>query len=171
MHIENELKICARGLTPTGNPHNVHHTPHAQDFFQIGPYDAYETARLAVRDAWIINQTEFESSEKTILDLQRQENDIKTEFIFSGGEREPKAVSRQRVSLLEQLYDEPAYAITEQVDRVFRDVSERYEDWLEEAEDYDGDEEDDVAVLADVRPFVSTFYILLCETVLIFIVD
>lgn len=168
-HIEIELKVCARGGKVTGSVHDILETPCAQEYFQVAPFNAKETAKLAVRDAWISYQTVFDSLEDTVKELQIEENILKSDFLLSG-KRSSKRANQKRVRLIEHLFNEPAADIVPYLNRAFADVADRFDDWAEDEEEFDdeGDgEELIVEGLGDVRPFVSFLLDLDVFTILI----
>jgi hypothetical protein len=154
-HAEKELERCARGGPITGSVYDIIETPYGHDFFNTAAYNARETAKLAVRDAWINNQTEYESFKETIMELQQEENALKLQFLLFG-KRESLKACQTRIRLIEKLFDEPVANVRGYVQRAFQDVADRYDDWEEDEEEGENDDVEEVVEnLGDVRAFVS----------------
>jgi hypothetical protein len=156
-HIEKELKKCARGGPIVDAGHMFMLTLTVEDYFHMGQLNVMETARLAVREQWLINQTCYANLENFMVQLQSAENTLKRRFIFRR-RVESDEIRFQRILLLERLFDDITRNIPETIGRIINDIEDMYTEWSEDDEllfeDEADEDDDDNLQMCDLRPFV-----------------
>jgi hypothetical protein len=153
IHIEKELVDCARGGIISGRASPIIDNFSAQEYLLYGQYNVIDSARFAVRESWIINQTVYTFLESILVDLQRCENQIKREFIFERHWESPE-LKAKRIELIQKLFDESIHNLGEFIPRIVQDVNAQYAEWAEE-DDIEFENDDDLQ-LVDIRQFVRT---------------
>jgi hypothetical protein len=154
IHIEKELVNCARGGPLAGRAFSIVDTLSAQEY--LSPYAQYnviDSARFAIRESWMINQTVYSSLEPILIELQRCENQIKREFIFENG-WESQQMRAKRTELVQRLFDEPIQNLAEFAPRIIKEINDQYPEWAEE-DDVEFEDDEDLQ-LGDLRQFVRT---------------
>jgi hypothetical protein len=111
------------------------------DYFTFGQINAVDTAKHALREAWIFYQTGYETLKPILLSLQRCEDATKRDYLKTGV-FEPRYRSIERAGLLLNLFDEAGPIQShDNIWQIFLSIQNRYDEWTEEAGDeYEEDE-------------------------------
>jgi hypothetical protein len=158
IHIEKELVDCARGGPLAGRAFSIVDTLSAQEYLSpYGQYNVIDSARFAIRESWMMNQTVYSSLEPILIELQRCENQIKREYIFENGWESPQ-MRTKRMELIQRLFDEPIQNLGDFAPRIIKEIDDLYPEWAEEDDDVEFEDDDDLQ-LGDLRQFVRSLSI------------
>ena len=158
LHIVKEMIVCARGGRPCDQITPVLHTVQAIEYMSFGQYNAIETARMAVREAWLNHHTDLRPLQPLLIELQRCENEIKRHYVLEQ-RYETEEMRLKRLRLVQMLFDESSQIIPDIMKGIFQEMTELYEDWNED-DDLEFEDDSDLQ-LCDIRQFVRNHLITL----------